>query len=82
MYKTPGEIWDAQRLIILVQKSLFCMQKPQLRAGTIETSNSDAKQAVVHAQNDRSCLGPTETCKSGPKVTILHPKTTVDHRDF
>ena len=52
------------------------MQKPQMRAGTIETSNSEAKHAVVHAQTDRSCLGPIETCHSGPEVAVLHAKTT------
>ena len=53
------------------------MQKPQMKAGThIETSYSDAKHAVVHAQNDRSCLGPIETCFSGPEVAVLHAKTT------
>ena len=44
--------------------------------GPIETGNSDAKHAVVHAQNDRSCLVPIETCLSGPKVAVLHAKTT------
>ena len=44
--------------------------------GPIETSNSDAKNALVHAQNDRSCLGPTETCYSAPAVAVLHAKTT------
>ena len=43
----------------------------------METSNSDAKHAVVHAQNDRSFLGPIETCNSGPEVTVLHAKITV-----
>ena len=42
----------------------------------IETSICDAKHAVVHAQNDRSCLGPIETCHSGPEVAVLHAKTT------
>ena len=42
----------------------------------METSISDAKHAVVHAQNDRSCLGPIETCYSGPEVAVLHAKTT------
>ena len=31
---------------------------------------------MVHAQNDRSCLGPIETCYSGPEVTVFHAKTT------
>ena len=41
----------------------------------METSNSDAKHAVLHAQNDRLYLGPIETCKSGPKDAALHPET-------
>ena len=45
--------------------------------GPIETSNSDAKHAVVHAQNDRSCFGPIETCYSAPEVAVLHAKTIV-----
>ena len=42
----------------------------------METSSCDAKHAVVHAQNDRSCLGPIETCYSGPEVAVLHAKST------
>ena len=37
---------------------------------------SDAKQAVVHVQNDRPCLGPIETCYSVPEAAVLHGKTT------
>ena len=42
---------------------------------------SDAKYAVVHVQNDRSCLGPIETCYSVPEVAVLHGKTTGGVRD-
>ena len=42
----------------------------------METSISDAKHAVVHAQNDRSYLGPIETCYSGPEVAVMHAKIT------
>ena len=43
----------------------------------MQTSNSGANHAVLHAQNDRSGLGPMETCNSDPKVVVfLHPKTT------
>ena len=42
----------------------------------METSISDAKHAVVHAQNDWSCLVPTENSYSGPKVAVLQSKTT------
>ena len=44
--------------------------------GPIETSNSGANHVVLHAQNDRLCLGPIEACYSGQKVAILHPKAT------
>ena len=44
--------------------------------GPIETSDSDAKHAVVRTQNDRSCLEPIETYYSGPEVAVLHAKTT------
>ena len=44
--------------------------------GLIKTSISDANHAVLHAQNDRSCLGPIETLKSAPKVTVWHAQTT------
>ena len=30
MQKITGEVWDPQRVVILVQKPLFCMQKPQV----------------------------------------------------
>ena len=38
-------------------------------------SNSGANHAVVNAHNDRSCLGPIETCYPGPEVALLHTKT-------
>ena len=41
----------------------------------METSNCDAKHALVHAQNDRSCQGRIETCYSGPEVDVLHAKS-------
>ena len=34
MQKTIGEVWDPWRSVILGLKALFCMQKPQMRAGT------------------------------------------------
>ena len=42
----------------------------------METSNSDANHAVLHAQKDRWCLGPIEICYSSPKVAVLIAKTT------
>ena len=41
---------------------------------TVETRNYGANHAVSHAHNDRSCLGPTETCYSGQKVAVMHAK--------
>ena len=32
--KNIGEVCDPWRVVILVLKSLFCMQKPQMMAGT------------------------------------------------
>ena len=40
------------------------------------TSISGANHDILHTQNDRSCLGPIETCYSGPKVAVLRAKTT------
>ena len=42
----------------------------------MDTSNSDANQVGLHAQNDRWGLGPIETCKSDPKEAVVHSKTT------
>ena len=42
----------------------------------METSNSDATHAALQAQNGRWYLGPIEICYSGPKVAVLHAKTT------
>ena len=53
--------------------------------GTIESCNSDAKYALVLAQNDRSGLGPIKTCYSLPEVAVLHVKFTGGsgtHRDL
>ena len=52
------------------------MQKPQMRAGTIETSYSGAICSVSHPQINRRYLGPIETCNSDPKVAVLHAKTS------
>ena len=47
----------------------------------MKTSISGANHAVLHAQNARCGLGPTETCNSDPKVAVLHAKTTDEGRD-
>ena len=42
----------------------------------METSKPGANHAVLHAQNDRWCLGPLEICYSSPKVAVLNTNTT------
>ena len=42
----------------------------------METSDSGSNHAVLHAQNDRCCLGPLEFCYSSPKVAVLNAKIT------
>ena len=42
----------------------------------METSDSDARNAVLQAENRRWSLGPLETCYFGPEVAVLHAKTT------
>ena len=44
----------------------------------METSISDATHwdPALQAQNGRWNLGPIEICYSGPKVAVLHAKTT------
>ena len=33
-HKTTGYVWDSERLVIPVHKTLFCIQKPHMRPGT------------------------------------------------
>ena len=40
----------------------------------METSNSGANHAVLHAQNDRGGLGPIETSNSDAKGVVLNAK--------
>ena len=47
----------------------------------METSDSGANQAVLHAQNDSGGLGHIETCNSGLKVAVLHAKATNERSD-
>ena len=42
----------------------------------METSNTDVNHAVFHSQINTRSLGPIETCYSGPKLAVLHAKTT------
>ena len=47
----------------------------------METSNSGANHAVMHAQNDRWGLGPIDTGNSDAKVAVLHVKATNEDWD-
>ena len=47
----------------------------------METSNSAANHAVLHAQNYRRSLVPIESCNSGPKVAVSLAKTADEGRD-
>ena len=49
--------------------------------GPIETSNSDANDASLHAQNDRWGLGPIESYNTVPKDAVLQSKTTDEGGD-
>ena len=42
----------------------------------MESNKSGSICAVSHAQINRRCLGPIETCNSDPKVAVLNAKTT------
>ena len=46
--------------------------------GPLETSNSGANFAVLHAQNDRWYLGAIDIHYSGAKPADLHAKNTDD----
>ena len=68
--KTTDEGWEPEALATLMLITLFCMHKTIVEA--IEISNSDAKVAVLNAQNHRLRLGPTDKCHSGSKHAVLH----------
>ena len=57
------------------------MQKPQIKAGTHGDKFSGANHDVLHAQNDRWCLGHIEIGYLGPKAAVLHEKNTDEGRD-
>ena len=42
----------------------------------MEISNSGGYRTVLHAPISRQSLGHIETCNSGPKVAVLHAKST------
>ena len=64
-------------LFVWTKRRCFACKNHRWRLGPRESSNSDAKHDVVHAQNDRSCLGLIETCYSSPEIAVLHSKTIV-----
>ena len=68
MQKTMSEVWDPERLVILALKSLFCTQKPQMRAGT---HRDYAIHVVLFAQNDRWSMGPMKTSNSAANHAVL-----------
>ena len=63
-------------LLFWSKSRCFASKKDRRGLRPIETSNTDADYAVLHAQNDRWGLGPMEACYSGQKVAVLRPKTT------
>ena len=80
MHKSTGEV--LRDLSFWSKRRCFARKNHWWGLGHIETSNSGANHAVLHTQNDRLCLGPIETCYSGPKVDVLHPKTTDEGGDL
>ena len=47
----------------------------------METSNSGANHAVLHAQNDSWGLRPIETINSGHNVAVVNAQKTDDSLD-
>ena len=74
--KNTDEVFDPQRLVILVLKALFYMHRTT-GDGWKQYSLVILVQITLFCiQKHRCGLGPMQTCKSGPKVTVLHAKTT------
>ena len=48
--------------------------------GPMETRISGSNHNVLHAQNDRWCLGHIEIGYLGPKAAVLREKTTDEGR--
>ena len=49
----------------------FASKNHRWGVGPIETSDSDARPAYLHARNHRWGLGPPESCNSSPKVAVV-----------
>ena len=75
---TKRQVMSGTHRDLLFRSISRCFASKSHRWGLepIELSNSGANHAVVHAQNERSCLGPLEICYSGPEFAVLHAKTT------
>ena len=58
-------------LLFRSKSRCFASKNHRWGVGLIETSNSGARYAVLHALNHRWGLGHIETCNSGPKVAVL-----------
>ena len=56
--KTTGDVWDPYRFVIPVKKSLFCIKKTHVGLGPMETSDSDANHAVLHAKTTEEGWDP------------------------
>ena len=54
----------------------FACENYRWGQGSIETSNSEARHNVLHAENHGWVLGPIETCNFGPIAAGFHAKTT------
>ena len=63
-------------LLLWSRRRCFASKNHRLGLGPIERSDSGANHAVLHAHNDRWCLGPLEICYLVPKVAVLNAKIT------
>ena len=60
MRKMTGDIWHPQWFVIRAQKSLFGVEKPQLRAGTHWDKYFWSKSRRFASKNHKWGLGPIE----------------------
>ena len=63
-------------LLIWSKSGWFASKNQTWGLGPIETSDSDANHAVLHAQNDRWVMGPVESSNSSTIDAVLHEKPT------
>ena len=74
--KTTDEVWVPWRLVILVQNALFCMQKSQMRAGTHRDRYFRYSSRCFACTKRQVMSGTHRDLYAGPKVAVLHAKTT------